>query len=186
VTITQLFPTGPTYSYVKPDWTLGHNSTGIGDYSYVDVPVRSPSCSSDTSLYAKGTPAELSKHGWFYGDITEQQATVELGNIHNNGFLVRHSSQTLILSIRLRGWRKDYAINYSPEGYQLEGKDLRFKSVLELIEHYQNSPIDERKVLGMPCDKTASGIAYSYQVHWCSESGFHSPIKSRDTCPCIL
>jgi hypothetical protein len=98
---------------------------------------------------------ELKEYNWFYGNVTEEQARVELSAL--NGFLVRHTSNTLILSTRMKGWRKDYVITNGPEGYWLEGKGQKFKSVSELIVHYQNFPLDKQQVLGVASDRTASG-----------------------------
>jgi hypothetical protein len=97
---------------------------------------------------------ELKEYKWFYGNITEEQADVELGP---NSFLVRHTSNTLILSKKMRGRREDYVINYNPESYWLKGNGQMFKSVPELIVHYQNFPIEEQHVLGVACDRTVSG-----------------------------
>jgi hypothetical protein len=107
------------------------------------------------SSYTEAAPVELDMHNWFFGNITEEQATVELSG--SNGFLVRHTSNTLILSTRMRGWRKDYVIDHSPEGYWLKEIGQIFKSVPQLIEHYQKFPIEEQQVLGVVSDRTASG-----------------------------
>jgi hypothetical protein len=101
---------------------------------------------------------ELKEYNWFFGNITGEQATAKLGL---NGFLVRCTSNTLILSTSMRGWRWDYIINNSPEGYWLKGKGQIFKSILEMIVHYQSFPIEEQKILVTTRDRTVSGILFN-------------------------
>lgn len=115
---------------------------------------------SNYTKYTKGKPMELDQHHWFYGSITEEQATAELSLGSGNNFLVRHTSDNLILSSKRGGWRYDTVIHHFPEGYWLEGKDHRFKSISEVIVHYQKYPIDEKdqQVLGMARDRRSSGI----------------------------
>jgi hypothetical protein len=165
------------YSYVsnQPEWSLRHKSGETPVYSYATKEELSPQSSSgetpvysyatrgelsphhsSTSYYTKGAPVELKEHNWFYGNITEEQADVELDG--SNGFLVRHSSNTFILSTRMRGWKEDYVIDHSPEGYWLKEIGQIFKSIPEMIAHYQSFPIEEQQVLGMACDRTVSGI----------------------------
>ena len=135
-------------------------------YSYI-----SPSTNlSPPSHYTKGTPAELNKYHWFYGNITEKETKVELCFSNSNTFLVRYTSDILILSSTIRGWVQHTIIHYSPEGYCLEGKDKHFWSVPELIAHYQIYPIDDeyRQVLGKACDRRSSGI-YNYTFSWCKK-----------------
>jgi hypothetical protein len=124
--------------------------------------------SSSTTHYSKGEPVELKEHNWFYGNVTEEQVDVELGNGDSNVFLVRHTSNTLILSAKMKGWREDYVINNSPEGYWLKGKGQKFKSMPELIAHYQSFPIEEQQVLGVACDRTASGNRLSIDHSSCT------------------
>ena len=132
-------------------------------YSYISS---SPNVSSP-SHYTKGTPAELKKYHWFYGNITEEQTNVELtfGGTSNH-FLVRHTSDILILSFKIRGWIQHIPIHYSSEGYCLEGKDRHFQSVPEMIAYYQKYPIEEKhlQVLGKACDRRSSGILISVGV----------------------
>ena len=94
---------------------------------------------------------------WFYGNITEEQTKAELSFGNGNSFLVRN---TLTLSSKIRGWVQHTVINYGPEGYCLEGKDRHFRSVREMIAHYQNFPIDKenQQVLGKACDRKSSGM----------------------------
>jgi dihydrofolate reductase len=56
--------------------------------------------------------------------------------------------------------RKDYVINHSPEGYRLEGKCELFRSIQEMIAHYQRFPIEEHLVLGG--SRTASGMNHEH------------------------
>ena len=115
---------------------------------------------SSSSHYTKGTPAELNKYHWFYGNTTEEQTNVELSFIGSNNFLVRHTSDILILSLKIRGRVQHITIHYSPEGYYLEGKDRYFQSVPEMTAYYQKYPIEEKhlQVLGKACDRGSSGI----------------------------
>ena len=131
-------------------------------YSYISS---SPNVSSP-SHYTKGTPAELKKYHWFYGNTTEEQTNVELNFGDSNQFLVRHTSDILILSLQIRGWAQHITIHYSPEGYYLEGKDRHFQSVPEMIAYYQKYPIEEKhlQVLGKACDRRSSGILISVGV----------------------
>ena len=131
-------------------------------YSYISS---SPNVSSP-SHYTKGTPAELNKHHWFYGNITEEQTNVELSSGDSNHFLVRHTSDILILSFKMRGWVQHITIHHSPEGFCLEGKDRHFQSVPEMIAYYQKYPIEEKRlqVLGKACDRRSSGILISVGV----------------------
>ena len=129
-------------------------------YSYISS---SPNVSSP-SHYTKGTPAELNKYHWFYGNITKEQTNVELTFRCSNDFLVRHTSDILILSLKIRGCVQHITIHYSPEGYHLEGKDRYFHSVPEMIAYYQKYPIEELQVLGKACDRRSSGILISVVV----------------------
>ena len=121
---------------------------------------------SSPSHYNKGTPAELNKYHWFYGNITEEQIKAELSLGNGNHFLVRHTSDILILSLNIQGWVQHMPIHYSPEGYYLEGKDRHFKSVPEMIAYYKKNPIEEKRlqVLGKACDRRSSGILISVGV----------------------
>ena len=111
---------------------------------------------SPHSHYNKGTPAELNKYHWFYGNITEEQAKAELGLGNSNAFLVRYTSDTLILSWGLQ----HTTIHCNPGGYCLEGRDRHFWSIPEMIGYYQYYPIEEKRlqVLGKACDRRSKGI----------------------------
>ena len=102
---------------------------------------------------------ELSKHDWFYGRISKEHAAAELSLGNGNKYLVWNTSDTLLLTSKVRGWVQHTAICYSPEGYCLEGKDKYFNNIADMIEYYQKFPIDEKnlQVLGMPCDRRTSG-----------------------------
>ena len=104
----------------------------------------------------KRTPEELNKYHWFYGNITEEHTKAELGLENSNTFLVRHTSDTLILS-----WGVQHTtIHYSRGGYCLEGRDRHFWSIPEMIACYQKYPIVEKHlaVLGKACDRRSKGI----------------------------
>ena len=103
-----------------------------------------------------GTLTELNKYHWFYGNITEEQTKAELGLENSNTFLVRYTSDTLILS-----WGVQHTtIHYSHGGYCLEGRDRHFWSIPEMIAYYQTYPIVEKHlaVLGKACDRRSKGI----------------------------
>jgi hypothetical protein len=112
---------------------------------------------------------EFAQHFWFYGNITEEQATAELSLGNSNTFLVRGAADIHLLCLRIGGWRYDLAINRSIEGYWLEGKNLVFKSIPGVIAHYQKYPIEEedQQVLGVACDRRSSGIYFVYAL-WVS------------------
>ena len=127
-----------------------------------DVPTKSSphyETISDKRIYSRGQPSDLLKHSWYHGRISEEQANAALSMGNNNTFLVRQSSNALILSKRVNGWKSHDIIHRSPEGYRLEGKEKVFKSVSELIEHYQKFPIKEsgNQVLGSGIDKQLTG-----------------------------
>ena len=100
-------------------------------------------------VYSQGKPADLMKYDWYHGNITREQADLAIRQSGNsNLFLVRNSGHTLILSKQIRGWNSHDTIHHSPEGYHLEGKQEVFKSVPEMIAHYQRHPIMDDQVLG--------------------------------------
>ena len=70
-----------------------------------------------------------------------------------NYFLVRQSANDLILSARLHGWMKHLTINRSPEGYCLQERKKLFKTIPEMITHYQMFPVDGTQSLGTACDR---------------------------------
>ena len=121
---------------------------------------------SSPSHYTKGAPAELNKYHWFYGNITEEQIKAELSLGNDNHFLVRHTSDILILSLKIRGCVQHLTIHYSTEGYCLEGKDRYFQSVPEMIAYYQEYPIEAKhlQVLGKARDRRLSGILFELSM----------------------
>ena len=70
-----------------------------------------------------------------------------------NHFLVRQSANDLILSARLQGWMKHFTINRSPGEYSLQGRKNIFKTIPEMITHYQTFPVDGTHKLGTACDR---------------------------------
>ena len=101
------------------------------------------------------------KHSWYHGNITKEQAEAGLkGQATDNGFLIRASGKSLLLSKRIHGWVSHDIIHCSPRGYQLDGKDKVFKSVPNMITHYQRHPIDGTQVLGTAIATVPSGIHY--------------------------
>lgn len=102
-------------------------------------------------IYTKGEPEGISKHSWYHGNITKDQAEAALRLSDDNGFLVRVSGDNLVLSKRhTGGWRSHDIIHRSPRGYRLEEKVEWFQSVLDMISYYQHHPIDGTQVLGTP------------------------------------
>ena len=111
----------------------------------------------DRGSYSKGKPTDLIKYDWYYGNITEQHAILMLEGSSTNRFLVRESNQNLILTKQINGWISHDVIHRSPEGYHLEGKRGVFKTVSEMITHYQQYPIKGNQVLGRPAKKQPQG-----------------------------
>lgn len=94
-------------------------------------------------------PTDLTKYDWYHSNITQEQVERALKlSSPNNPFLVKKSGHTLVLSKRINGWNSHDTIHSSTEGYYLEGKDKVFKSVPEMISHYQRHPIKKGQVLG--------------------------------------
>ena len=128
-------------------------------YDYIFEPCLWPFHRNGQGAYCKGNPADLTTRNWFHGSISEEQANTALSTSNHNKFLVRQSNHSLILSNKINGWKSHSIIHHSPEGYRLEGKERVFKTVPEMIAHYQKFPISNRnlQVLGTPIDKAASG-----------------------------
>ena len=80
---------------------------------------------------------------------------------NSNFFLVRQSAEGLILSARLQGWIEHFTINWSPEGYCLQGRKKLFKTILEMITHYRMFPVEETQKLGTACDRS---MYHSYVI----------------------
>ena len=111
-----------------------------------------------SDVYSKGQPVDLMKYDWYHGSISEEQAEGVLARSPNNAFLVRDSHKNLMLSKRINGWPSHDIIHRSPLGYHLEGKEEMFKSVPEMIAHYQQFPIrHSHHILGGAVDKHVSG-----------------------------
>ena len=136
------------------------NNSDCSPYTGCSFTFSSPNLTPHTQ-YTKGILADLKKYHWFYGNITEEQTKAELNIGIGNIFLVQHNSDHLIISFRIRGWDQHTAVHYSPEGYCLEGKDKHFRSIPEMIAHYQKYPIEEKylQVLGRGCDRRSSGTS---------------------------
>ena len=110
------------------------------------VPEESPRLSHP---YDKGEPEDLMKYTWYHGNITKQQAEVGLNReADNKRFLVRVSDNDLILSKSVSGWISHNIIQRSPKGYNIQQGDKIFKSVPEMIAHYQHYPFEGGQVLG--------------------------------------
>ena len=105
----------------------------------------------------------LTKHSWYHSNITKEQAEAALRLSNDNGFLVRISTDSLVLSKSLWGWLSHDIIHHSPSGYRLDGKEEAFKSVPEMITHYQHHPIDGSKVLGTAITTVPSGEHTSFK-----------------------
>ena len=76
--------------------------------------------------------------------------------------MVRHTSDTVILSSRINGWSRHDVITRSPKGYCLDQKEEWFQTMSEMIEHYTQFPINEKfkQVLGNPSDRQSSGESW--------------------------
>ena len=61
---------------------------------------------------------------------------------------MRVAQNNLILSKSINGWISHDIIQRSFKGYQLEYGDRIFKSVPEMIAHYQHYPIEGTQMLG--------------------------------------
>ena len=109
------------------------------------------------SIYSKGEPVDLSKHIWYHGSVTKEQAVEELPSMKKDAFLVRQDGSHLILSTITGRTIAHKKIYHKPEGYRLEGKDEQFSSIPEMIAHYQQLPIND-KVLGEECHKLFLGM----------------------------
>ena len=112
------------------------------------------------SDYFVGIPFEVSKQSWFHGSMTEKQAEAQLSiGSKNRQFLVRHTTNALILSSRIGANSYHDIIGHGPDGYCLKGKHSHFKSVVEMIAYYGKVPIDQKHhdVLGYACSGIYSG-----------------------------
>ena len=102
------------------------------------------------------TTGDLTKYHWYYGEITEEETMSVLYKqseiLKHNCFLVRQSDN-LILSAKIKVWIKHFTINQSPEGYCLQGKNTIFKTIPEMITHYQTFPVEGTQKLGTACDR---------------------------------
>ncbi len=86
--------------------------------------------------------------------MSKEEAEIAIRGIGNR-FLVRQSSNDLFLTSKRRGWIYHHLIKYSTEGYCLEWKEKRFKTIPEMILHYLTFPIDtgSTQILGIGCDR---------------------------------
>ena len=101
-------------------------------------------------IYTILEPKELITQHWYHSDITKVQAEAALKNHPvDNGFLVRVSDESLVLSKSILGWVSHDIIHRSPRGYQLDGKDDILASIPEMITYYQDHAVgDFGQVLG--------------------------------------
>ena len=110
-----------------------------------------------TGVYCKGIPADFTRYHWYYGEITEEETTSVLDQqtevLKHDCFLMRQSDDDLILSAKIKAWIKHFTINRSPEGYCLQGRNTIFKTIPEMITHYQTLLVDGTQPLGTACDR---------------------------------
>lgn len=142
--------------YQKNHITYGNKEVTLGTSYKKDVPFSNTTVT--TSPHLKGV---LADHGWYQEDITEEEAELLLRRNNCNCFLVRHSADNLlILSKKTAGLISHLIITESPEGYCLEGKKQLFKNMPEMIQYYQEHPLNEQgtQVLGIPCDTKPAGM----------------------------
>ncbi len=87
--------------------------------------------------------------------MSKEEAEIATGMGNFNRFLVQQSSNDLFLTSKRKGWIYHHLINYSTEGYSLEGKEKMFKTIPEMILHYLTFPIDtgSKQILGIGCDR---------------------------------
>ena len=131
-----------------------HNSTGkvlsVSFLAKININL-DLSVATTTGVYCKGIPADLTRYHWYYGEITEEGSISVL--YQEASFLVRQFADNIILSAKLQGWIKHFIINRSPEGYCLQGRKNIFKTIPEMITHYQKFPVDGTQKLGTACDR---------------------------------
>ena len=128
----------------------------------------------EAHLYEDISPfsdSQMKQHYWFHGGIDEDQAEALLSKGESNRFLVRSTLNGLVLSLRISGWSHHLPINHTtPEGFcYLRRKNGCFKSIAEMIAHYQRYPIDfitPNQTLGHPSDRKSTGTfnAYKYII----------------------
>ncbi len=109
----------------------------------------------DTGIYSLGEPADITQYSWYHGKMSKEEAEIAIGKEFLNNFLVRQSSNDLFLTSKRGGWIHHHLINYSTEGYCLEGKEKMFKTIPEMILHYLTFPIvtGSNQILGIGCDR---------------------------------
>ena len=88
---------------------------------------------------------------WCPSKITHDQADTEISTRSCNQFVIRHSSNNLILSKINEGRISHTIIQHSPKGYLLEGDSKFFDTIPDIIEHYKQS-------LGIAMEIIPSGI----------------------------
>ena len=113
-------------------------------------------------IYSHGNPSELTSFNWYHGTITREQADAALSMGRDNEFLIWQSTNNLVLSMRINGWASHNMIQRSSSGYCLNRKSRGFRSVPEMVAHYQQFPICEstQQVLATACRKLLPTGAY--------------------------
>ena len=110
----------------------------------------------------------MKKLSWFYESISKAEAEVILSEEKKNCFLVRSTEDGLVLSFKISGWSYHEDIRYTPEGFcYLRRKYSWFKSIVDMIAHYQKNPVDfvsPTQTLAYSCDRKCSGKNVSLHV----------------------
>ena len=96
---------------------------------------------------------------WYFEDIKEDQSLIILREqgTYDNCFLVRTSGKKTFLSYKQSGAIKHSVIEKTLKGFDVGNKNIYFKSIPDLVTHYQKSPIFSTQLLGVPCDNSRSG-----------------------------
>ncbi|XP_061772907.1 SH2 domain-containing protein 7-like isoform X2 [Nerophis ophidion] len=106
---------------------------------------------------------------WFGGFITRENAEVMLKEKEHGSFLIRLSDRVIgyILSYRGRDRCRHFAISQSKSGHFIVSGDTKgHGTVLELIQHYKNNPIQPfREYLTSSCFETPSDMVYDVIQH---------------------
>ena len=169
--------------------TISETSTGQIHHHYEDISGATITISENTPMvppnfsiisdHLVGIPSKLSKQSWFYGNITKKQAEVKLPvGSKKRQFLVRHTSNALILSSRIGVNSYHDIIEHGPDGYYLKGWRRHFKSVAEIVDYYRDVPITQdlgcNTMLGYICNRMHSG-------NECNELNIACDIHVRDS-----
>ena len=118
-----------------------------------------------TGVCTKEELVDLTKYNWYHGKLTEEEikVTFNLSGCHGNCFFVRQETgNEMILSRKtMEGKISHDKILRSPEGFHLKLKKELFKSIPNMIAHYQQVIITANQQLGKPIDRQGLGMESS-------------------------